>query len=255
MAGGGKQAHRQLPLPVRLADDATVDNFCEVPSRRPAVAALYGSARSEEAPVQPMLFFHGPAGSGKSHLLQALCQLGEISARRSERGAVANALYLPLQELRTYSPADVLDSLEAVEQLCLDDVHSILGDSEWEMALFNLINRFRSEQEQSQSGQLVLAATAAPRTAAVALPDLRSRLSWASVFHLPRYADEEKLQILVHRAKRRGMQLDKAVATYIVNRAPRAMEQLIALLERLDEASLIHQRRLSIPFVRSTLGW
>ena len=96
---------------------------------------------------------------------------------------------------------------------------------------------------------------AAPRALVVNLPDLRSRLSWAVVYQLVAGDDEEKSAILQFRAMRRGLSLAPGVASYIVSRAPRAMEQLLAVLDQLDEASLAEQRALSIPFVKQALGW
>ena len=64
-----------------------------------------------------------------------------------------------------------------------------------------------------------------------------------------------KAEILRHRAARRGLALTAEVATFIVHRAPRGLVDLVALLDELDRASLAEQRALSIPFVKSILGW
>jgi DnaA family protein len=159
-------------------------------------------------------------------------------------------LYLPLAQLREYPPADVLQGVERVDRLCLDDVHAVLGDADWELALFNLYNSARQ-----RGCRLVVAGDAAPRALAVNLADLRSRLSWGIVYQLVEGDDEDKSAILQFRAQRRGLSLSPAVASYIVGRAPRAMEQLLAVLDQLDAASLAQQRALSIPFVKQALGW
>ena len=52
-----------------------------------------------------------------------------------------------------------------------------------------------------------------------------------------------------------GLQLPPEVANYIVNRAPRGLGDLLQLLERLDRASLVEKRPLSIPLVKRTMGW
>jgi DnaA family protein len=89
----------------------------------------------------------------------------------------------------------------------------------------------------------------------VDLADLRSRLSWGIVYQLAQVDDEEKAAILQFRASRRGLQLPAEVARYIVNRAPRAMQSLLDLLDVLDKTSLAQQRALSIPFVKQVLDW
>jgi DnaA family protein len=186
-----------------------------------------------------VVFLHGASGGGKSHLLQASChQVG--------RGA----LYLPMSEIASYPPVDVLQSVENLDLVCLDDIHAVVGDPAWETALFHFFNRAR------ETGcALQFAAEAAPRNLPIKLPDLRSRLSWAVVFQLAVPADEEKAEILRFRAARRGLALAPEVATFIVNRAPRNLDDLLALLDALDRASLAEQRSLSLPFVKSTLGW
>ena len=227
---------RQLPLAVQLRDDATLDNFLAPPAVQPLIAAL---SRQAEPDGEAMIFLHGAAGSGKSHLLQASCHL-----------AGAGALYLPLAELEHYSPEEVLQGVAALKLVCIDDVHIVLGNADWELALFNLYNR-----AGQQNCRLLLAGNAAPRALAVDLPDLRSRLSWGIVFQLAQADDDAKAGILRFRAARRGLSLSEETASYIVTRAPRAMDQLLDLLAILDQASLAEQRALSIPFVKQSLGW
>jgi DnaA family protein len=144
----------------------------------------------------------------------------------------------------------VLQGVESLDLVCLDDLHCVVGDEKWELALFNLYNRARQD-----NCKLVVAADAAPRVLAVGLADLRSRLSWGIVYRLAQADDEEKVEILRFRASRRGLLLPGEVARYIVNRAPRAMQPLLDLLEVLDKTSLAQQRALSIPFVKQVLGW
>jgi len=236
MASPGSTRQHQLTLAVQLRDEATLENFLAAPAVQPLLGALRGLL----APAgEDMLFLHGADGSGKSHLLQACCHL-----------AGAGALYLPLAELVQYPPEEVLQGVEALDLVCLDDVHSVLGNDSWELALFNLYNR-----ALQQNCKLLIAANAAPRALAVELADLRSRLSWGVVFRLASADDEDKAAILQFRASRRGLSLSAEVASYIVSRAPRAMGQLLKLLDTLDQASLAEQRALSIPFVKQALGW
>ena len=231
---GSKQ--RQLALEVQLRDDATLENYLPPPGVEPLVSALQGQLAPEG---EPIIFLHGPSGSGKSHLLQAACHL-----------AGGTALYLPLAELAAYPPQEVLQGVETLGLVCPDDVGIVLGRDDWEMALFDLCNRAR------QWGcRLLLSAEGAPRTLAVKLPDLASRLGWGIVYQLPRVDDDSRAAILRFRAARRGLTLSADVAAYIVHRAPRSTDRLLEVLEELDRVSLAEQRALSIPFVTQTLGW
>jgi len=232
---GGYQP-RQLSLPVQLRDEATVDNFLASQANQLLLDALQHQLTVDGEPV---IYLYGPTGSGKSHLLQASCHLSQ-----------ARALYLPLAELCGFSPADVLQDVESLGRVCLDDIHAVLGDSAWELAIFNLYNRARQ-----QGCKLLVAGDAAPRALAVELADLRSRLGWGPVYQLARADDHGKAEILRFRASRRGLSLSPEVVAYIVARAPRNLDGLLAQLDALDKASLVEQRALSIPFVKQILGW
>jgi len=227
---------RQLPLPVQLRDEATLDNFLPLPASRALIAALRNQAGGSG---ESIIYLYGPAGVGKSHLLQASCHL-----------VGAGAVYLPLGEVADCPPEEVLQGIETLNLVCLDDLDRVLGRADWELALFDLINRAR------QYGcSLLLAGSAAPRVLAVDLADLRSRLGWGLVYHLAAAGDEEKMAILQFRAARRGLVLGDEVCSYLVARASRDMDALLAVLDILDRASLVEQRALSIPFVKSVLGW
>jgi len=230
------RSQQQLPLPVRLRDEATFDNFLPQNATRALIAALQQQASGAG---EAIIYLFGGRGSGKSHLLQASCHQ-----------AGGSAIYLPLSELMEFEPAEVLQGIEALDLVCLDDVDRVLQRSDWELALFNLCNRARE-----QGCRLLVAGNAAPRALAVNLPDLRSRLAWGIVYQLQDAPDDEKVAILQFRAARRGLTLSREVCSYIVTRSARDTEALLGLLDKLDNASLIEQRALSIPFVKGILGW
>ncbi|MBK9468483.1 MAG: DnaA regulatory inactivator Hda [Gammaproteobacteria bacterium] len=228
----------QLPLPVRLPDEASFANFLVCAQNRAAVEAL----RHFLAAGHGSLFLHGPPGSGRTHLLQAGCH--EVEARG---GAI---VYLPLGELRDAPPAELFAGLEAHALLCLDDADAVAGRRDWEEAMFHLYNRCL------ETGcRLLLAAARPPQQAGLVLADLRSRLQGGAIGALGEPADEGKIAALVLRAHNRGITLEPGVARFVWQRSPRGMAALIAVLDRLDTASLGAGRRLSIPFVKSVMGW
>jgi len=232
-----RQPRQQLALNVRLRDDATLDNYLCADAAQALLKALQGQLEQQG---EPIIYLYGPAETGKSHLLQAACHLGEGSP----------VVYLPLSELVDYPPQDVLQGVESMALVCLDDVQAVLGNEAWEQALFHFYNRARE-----QNCRLLVSADVAPRELQLKLADLRSRLSWGIVYQLTALDDIDRKAILSFRAARRGLPLPPEVASYIVDRAPRALSALIDLLDKLDRASLVEQRALSIPFVKLALGW
>ena len=116
--------------------------------------------------------------------------------------------------------------------------------------MFHLFNRLRDSGRR-----LLIAASQSPRELPVKLPDLKSRLTMALVFQMRGLSDEDKLRALQLRASRRGLHLTDEVGHFILTRGTRSMSALFELLERLDQASLQAQRKLTIPFLKETLGW
>lgn len=230
----------QLPLGVRLRDDATFANYYPG-ANAAALGYVERLCEAEAGWTESLIYLWGSAGVGRSHLLQAAC------LRFEQRGE--QAVYLPLAEVVEYGP-ELLDNLEQCELVCLDDLDAVAGRRDWEEALFHLFNRLRDSGRR-----LLLGAATSPRELAVQLADLQSRLTLALVFQLHVLSDEDKLRALQLRASRRGLHLSDEVGRFILTRGERSMSALFELLERLDQASLQAQRKLTIPFLKETLGW
>lgn len=223
----------QLVLPLRLADHAVFASFFDR-GNESLVATLTelacGSGDTHEC------WMWGPVSTGKTHLLQAVCD------RAGDR-----SVYLPLSMLAAAGPA-ILHGLASRELICIDDIESVAGSADWEMALFELCN-----QVFDTGGQLVVAARTAPRECPIGLQDLASRLSRLPVFRVHGLDDAERMQALQLRARHRGLDLPDETASYLIKRSRRDMASLYALLDDLDLAALRAQRRLTVPFVRDVL--
>lgn len=186
------------------------------------------------------VYLWGPPGTGKSHLLQAMCHAASTSSGMP-------VSYLPLREALKHGPG-ICDGLEGCALVCLDDVEAVAGNQGWEGTLFALYNRLRDADRT-----LVASGTAAPRASPFVLADLRSRLEWGLVYQLRPLREEERRNLLLERARQRGLTLDPGVVDYILRRHPRDVGSLCGFMERLDRASLSAHRQVTIPFVRSLL--
>jgi len=227
---------RQLLLPVRLNDEATFDNFLVAPRNALAVDGLRGVL----APgAECFCYLHGPVGSGRSHLLQALCH----------QAAATGACYLPLTELVDYPAAEVLEGLDDMALLCLDDIDAVLGKETWDEALFHLYNR-----RQAAGLALCVSAAVPAREAPTALPDLGSRLLLMLSCRLQLLDEADRGAALQLRARQLGIGLSDDVVSYILRRLPRDMASLVAFLHRLDHLSIAEKRRITVPFVGELLA-
>ncbi len=225
----------QLALPFPLAAHASFATFV-APNASPVFAQVQLAARGQSSPV----WVWGAAGSGRTHLLQAACRAADEAGLRS--------MYLPLGHPELDDP-QLLRELDEVGFLALDDVHAVIGQDEWERALFRVL-----ESAQAGAPTLLLAASLPPATAAWRLADLGSRASAAVVYRLDALNDEERLQALMRHAAHRGLDLPESAGRFLLERVGRDMKTLCAWLERLDRASLAAQRRLTVPFIRSLLA-
>jgi len=223
----------QLALPLKLQDHAVFESF--LPAGNAALVAFL--AKLVDAPSGPGGWLWGAASTGKTHLLQAVCE------RAGDR-----AQFVPLADL-VAAGAGILDGLQTRTFVCLDDVDSVAGDEAWEFGLFALSNALGDT-----GGLLVCSATAAPRECGFALADLVSRFSRLPIFHVRALDDAERMAALQLRARHRGLELPDDTANYLLSRSRRDMSSLYGILDRLDGEALKAQRRLTIPFVREILG-
>lgn len=223
----------QLPLGIRLNDEARFENYLISAANQPLVDQLL------EQPE--LIYIRASAGHGLSHLLQALCHQRSIGSEP--------VLYLPLADRQQLGP-EILEGLDSVALVCLDDIDAVVGDAEWEAALFTAFNVIADSDTQ-----LIMGGRQAPAVLDFNLADLQSRLQLAPVYQLHDLDDDDKKQLLQLRARGRGMNLSPAVAEYIVARTERSMQALMTVLEKLDASSLAHQRPLTIPLVKQTMAW
>lgn len=222
----------QLALRIGLREGINFDNFLSSGNE----AVLHQLKEGDE----PFVYLWGSMGSGRSHLLQALCHQSDQAGN--------SVVYFSLLDYQALDVA-MVEGMEHYALVAIDDIDTIAGDPAWEEALFHLYNRVRDA-----GSRMVAAASAPPSAAGFHLPDLISRLSWGPVYQLQGLDDNGKAAALQLRSRRRGMELSDEVAAYLLKHASRDMTSLFALLDDLDRASLRAKRRLTIPFVRELLS-
>jgi DnaA family protein len=227
---------QQLPLLLNWHDHATFDNFYV--GENPQIVALLKNLVAGRG--ERCIYIYGANGSGLSHLLQASCQAATKLGK--------TAAYLPLKHA-ALAP-EILEGLEMLDVICIDDIHLVAGQRNWEEHIFHLYNRLLLKP----TGCLAITSQFPIKQLHWQLPDLSSRLSANVVLQMKPLADEEKVLALQVRAKLRGLQLSPEVAQYLLHRFPRDMPALFNTLEKLDYASLAAQKKLTVPFVKGVLG-
>lgn len=224
----------QLPLALRAPPDQRLERYLRAPEGLLAQLQALASGATVDA-----LYLQGTGATGKTHLLLGCCTLATTLGKR--------AVYLSLAGVRGRLRA-ASEGLDA-DLVALDDIDAIAGQREDEVALFDLHNRLRDAGRS-----LLYAASAAPDALPLVLPDLRSRLAQCVRWTLPVLDDDARAELLRQRAAARGLDFDDAALDWMLRRCSRDLGTLTALFEQLDRASLVAQRRLTVPFLRQVLG-
>ena len=223
----------QLPLNLVLDSETRFQNFFQFNSETELIKELQSKST--------FVYLWGSSGSGRSHLLQAVCH--DAYSRHD------SSMLLSLASAESYSP-EILAGIEGMSVVCLDDIQAITMDLTWEEAIFRLYNNV-----QQTNCRLIISSDRTPQNLNTALPDLKSRLCSFPVFRLHSPDEKERLEILKYRAKLRGMRLENDVLNYISNNMRRSLHEFIDLLNLLDEASKIEKRKITIPLIKKVVDW
>lgn len=235
-----EQGVPQLPLALRYPPDQRLETFVRAPAGALAQLRALADGGAIASIARDPLYLAGPAGVGKTHLLLATCAACEAAGYR--------AAYLPLVAAAGRA-RDALQALEGNDLIALDGLDAIAGNRGDEVALFDAHNRARAA-----GVALVYAARDIPDAIGLTLPDLRSRLGQCTRITLAPLDDEGRREVLQQRAQRRGLVLEDAALDWLLKRVGRDLGGLTTLLDQLDRASLAAQRRVTVPFLRKTLG-
>ncbi|MBU3848170.1 MAG: DnaA regulatory inactivator Hda [Candidatus Acinetobacter avistercoris] len=208
---------RQLQLDIEPQLDARISDFSG-PGWGPVIDAV----RQLHAGLVNRFYLYGGAGTGKSHLLTAICD--------SFLEVGKSAIKVSLLELLD-APIEAITSLERYDLVALDDIEAISGVPHWQKAVFHLINN-----NNDGGGQLVFSSRFAPIELKLELPDLQSRLTQAVSVKVPSgqsYADRQSLLYSV--LERKGVHFDPQITEYLLMNGPTQTSTLLRSLDQLEK--------------------
>ena len=183
-----------------------------------------------------LLYIYGPAGSGKSHLLQAIGQVMGGSSR------------WPVPCLSFREPAtadDVCGRFAQAEALIVDDLHLMPDDGGLRAALWQVFNDFHSSGRK-----IVMAGLYAPRELPYLDDHLVSRLLWGLVARLDVSDDHSRQMILKKIAADRQVRIPDDVVDFILMTTSREVGDLISAFEAVFRLSMELKRRITLPLAR-----
>lgn len=215
----------QLPLELPHRSALGAEDFLVSACNEAAVAAI------DRWPswLHPSTALVGPAGSGKSHL---------VNVWRTRSGAAT----LAAAELDEES----LGLFERARALAVEDLDRGIGD---ERVLFHLVN-MAAEQRSS----LLLTSRAAPGDLAIALPDLRSRLRAVPLLSIAS-PDETLLRaLLVKLFADRQLAVEPQVVAYLALRIERSTLAAARAVAAVDRLALATRRKATRALVAEALA-
>ncbi len=231
--------NRQTLIPASGEGESSFDSF-RVGDNAELLAQLRCMVHGTRA--TRVLYFWGERGSGKTHLLNACCQLARQLGK-------PNA-YLPVHG--SAPQPGRIDRIEAHAVACIDDFQAAAARYSWESALLALYEKLRNPSDGG-SGALVVAANQPLEALDLGLKDLESRMASGGISRLVHLNDQDKLAALRARARQRGFVLSDSVLQFIITYYRRDTASLFSLLDRIDNASLAQQRKITVPFIKSLL--
>jgi DnaA family protein len=217
---------KQIPLPIATEPARTFDSFV-VGANAAALAQLL-----RVGPQSPPLYLWGPAGSGKTHLLQALSRRAQGEGTRVAWFDADSPAPWPQDDDFALIAIDDCERLDVLQQ----------------QAAFGLF------VQAAGHGAAIVAAGRLPPVDLPLREDLRSRLGWGHVFGLQPLAEPETRAVLRREADRRGLFLSDEVMDYLLTRFERDLKHLVAQLDRLDRFALVHKRAITLPLLRQMLA-
>lgn len=183
---------------------------------------------------EQLLYLYGPAGCGKTHLLQAI-----------SRTIGGGSRVVSCKEFTNQDPSELLAHLNDLPALLVDDLQELPGTPALRQALWEAFNRFHSA-----GLPVALAANAPPRELHNLDDHLTSRLLWGLVARLDVSDDSSRRMLIAKLAADRQVLLPDEVAAWLLTVLPRDVGSLVKACDMLYRAALAQQRKITLRLAR-----
>ena len=229
---------KQLIFPFQINQKASFDSFFCSPDNQNLMTRLADIAISQDANE---IIIHGEKGSGKSFLMQAICN--ELSSSEKQFA------FIPMKKAFNMG-VEIFQNLGSLDTVCIDDLQLILANQQWETALFNLIN----ECQQSNCSLILSLGGTQPVEESILLPDLLSRIKRMEFIALNAVQDELFNEAIVFVAQQLEIKIDNAELEFLLKHQTRIFSRLVENIITLDKQAASLKRKITIPLIKETLN-
>jgi chromosomal replication initiator protein len=230
----------QLFFDFPITPDYSLASFVACNGNQTALQFVHRFLASD--PGENLLYLHGEAGSGKTHLLSA------VSKSFSESPDKPQPPLIPAECITAANCADIVRAASLHQVLILDNLHLLEDSSLIRTAIWQLFNDFYG------SGRKIIAAATLPPKELDSLDDhLKSRFMWGLVARLDISDDGSRRMIMKKLADDRQLLLPDDVIDYLLLRLPRDIPSLAQAVELLKQHSFASQRKISLKMAREAL--
>ena len=220
---------QQIPLAIKLETSNSFDEFyCE---NHNLIANIKAAIELKES-----IYITGFAG--KTHLLQAICKFSNEHNKP--------CFFMPMAEF-IKMPVAVTQFEQKFSVVCVDDIDLIVGNAQWEQAMFDLINDLIDNQA-------CIVVSCSNYQTNFNLPDLKSRIKQLRQIFIPKLTDSQVSKVFLLHAKFRGLNVKANVAKYIHRHLPRNIKYLINLLDMLENMVVLQKRKITIELVKDVVA-
>lgn len=241
----------QLPLNVGLKEESEFETF--VPGSQIAQAATERLFSELSHGTSDFYCFFGAEASGKTHLLQAACRMKTEQAWQSNQRA-SSSLYLPLRDLSLKELPDMFNGLEQIALVTIDDVGELFNTGKQKEAFEDDLADLILKSKSLGHTVLLSSEISTDQWPVVSKSLLEALVNVINIPLAPLTEKPHLVDALQKRSRKQGFHLPIDVANYLIKQFSPDLQELLAVLQLLEQASFVEKRKLTLPFVKKVLA-
>ena len=228
----------------------TFENYCQSDSNK--IARSIGEAIANNPSLKTFnpLFVFGPAGVGKTHLIQA------IGIRIKERNPKARVLYVTarlFQSQYTAAAAKNINSFfhfyQSIDTLIIDDIQDLQNMPGTQNTFFHIFNHLRQHDRQ-----IIMSSDRSPAEMEGFEERLLSRFKWGMQVELERPDITLRRDVLKLKAEQDGLALPCDVAEFIASNVTNSVRELEGIVVSLMAHATVLNRDISLDLARRVMA-